>query len=233
MFRFVVLACFLATFAAAFTTSPSMLSQSRVAAAASPLAVAPMPRVAPGAVVMSGDGEHEVLYESASALELRTLHRCIFLNGGSHSLEGRTVSSGWGGAARTAHLRPNPKTRRGQFRWPLRLTLGHSTCGAATEPGGGWSRRGRTQRGKRPFTLLAAHETHARHSPLASSSCALSFAQCSTRSTSSLSCSRGWACSARWPSTCKFATKCQHQGGGNRAIWEIAELRAEASRNGP
>ena len=167
MFRFVVLACFLATFAAAITTSPSMLSQSRVAAAASPLAVAPMPRVAPGAVVMSGDGEHEVLYESASALELRTLHRCIFLNGGSHSLEGRTVSSGWGGAARTAHLRPNPKTRRGQFRWPLRLTLGHSTCGAATEPGGGWSRRGRTQRGKRPSThesnlrpMKLTHDTH-------------------------------------------------------------------------
>jgi hypothetical protein len=107
MFRFVVLACFLATFAAAFTASPSMLSQSRVAAAASPLAVAPMPRVAPGAVVMSGDGEHEVLYESASALELRTLHPCIFLNGGSHRWrEDSQQRVGWCGAYRTFEAKP-------------------------------------------------------------------------------------------------------------------------------
>lgn len=103
MFRFVVLACFLATFAAAFSTSPSMLSQSRVAAAASPLAVAPMPRVAPGAVVMSGDGEHEVLYESASALELRTLHPCIFLNGGSHRWRGGQSAAG-GVVRRVPHI---------------------------------------------------------------------------------------------------------------------------------
>ena len=62
MFRFVVLALFLLNMAAAFNSAPSMIGQSRVAAASAPLAVAPMPRAAPGAIVMSE--EHEVLYES-------------------------------------------------------------------------------------------------------------------------------------------------------------------------